>query len=42
VTKYRATAEVKFTHGTASDAPNSFNAREVIENLANVIEYPEE
>ena len=42
ITKYRATAEVKFGRGPAPDAPNTFDAREVLENLAVAIEFPEE
>lgn len=42
ITKYRATAEVKFVHGTNSDSPNNFNAHEVLKNLSETIEYPEE
>jgi len=41
ITKYRATAEVKFGRIAGSDGQNSFNAREVIENLGPTITYPE-
>jgi len=43
ITKYRATAEVKFGKGMKpSTQANAFNAREVLENLSGVIEFPEE
>ncbi len=42
ITKYRATAEVKFSRGAAPDAANSFDAREVLENLSNTITLPED
>jgi len=43
VTKYRATAEVKFGRGTKpSNKDNAFNAKEVLENLSASITYPEE
>jgi len=43
VTKYRATAEVKFGRGAKpSDKDNAFNAKEVLENLAGTITYPEQ
>ena len=41
ITKYRATAEVKFGRIAGSDGEHSFNAREVIENLGPSITYPE-
>ena len=41
ITKYRATAEVKFGRGPAPDTANSFDAREVIENLSDTIELPD-
>ncbi len=43
ITKYRATAEVKFRRGIGSSADEgkTFNAREVIENLGPTIVYPE-
>ena len=41
ITKYRATAEVKFGRGSAPENPNSFDAREVLENLSNTIEFPD-
>ena len=43
ITKYRATAEVKFGRGSKpSTQENAFNAREVIENLGPSISYPEQ
>lgn len=42
ITKYRAIAEVKFGHNTYSEDPQTFNAREVLENLSSTITYPEE
>ncbi len=42
ITKYRATAEVKFTKGSTPNQDNAFNAREVLENLSAVIAFPEE
>lgn len=42
VTKYRASAGVKFGRGAKPDADNAFTAREVLENLAPTIIYPEE
>lgn len=43
VTKYRATAEVKFGRGTKPfGKDNAFNAREVLENLGPSITFPEE
>lgn len=43
ITKYRATAEVKFGRGSKpSNKDNAFNAREVIENLGSTISYPEQ
>jgi len=43
ITKYRATAEVKFGKGTKpSSKDNAFNAREVLQNLSASIEFPEE
>ncbi len=41
ITKYRATAEVKFGKGAKPNQDNAFNAREVLENLSGVIEFPE-
>lgn len=41
ITKYRATAEVKFGRGSGPDDVNSFNAKEVLENLSSAITYPE-
>lgn len=41
ITKYRATAEVKFGKGTKPNQDNAFNAREVLENLSGIIEFPE-
>lgn len=43
VTKYRATAEVKFGRGSKpTEKDNAFNAKEVLENLAPTITYPEQ
>ncbi len=42
VTKYRATAEVRLGRGAKPDADNTFNAKEVLTNLAPIIVYPEE
>ena len=46
ITKYRASAEVKFGRfaqpGSDGTSKNTFNAREVIENLGPIITYPEE
>jgi hypothetical protein len=42
ITRYRATAEVKFGKGQKpADADNAFNAQEVLENLGKEIVYPE-
>jgi len=41
-TKYRATAEVRFSQATAAGDGRSFNAREVLQNLGPSIIYPEE
>lgn len=41
ITKYRATAEVKFGRGAEPDNLNSFNTNEVLENLSSAITYPE-
>lgn len=43
VTKYRATAEVKFGRGLKpTNKDNAFNAKEVLQNLAPTITYPEQ
>lgn len=42
ITKYRATAEVKFGRNTATTDSKTFNAREVLQNLSSTIEFPEE
>ena len=42
ITKYRATAEVKFGHNTTSDDPRTFNAKEVLQHLSSTITYPED
>lgn len=42
ITKYRATAEVKFGQGTYSEDERTFNAQEVLNNLSDVIVLPEE
>ena len=41
ITKYRATAEVKFDRNISSEDERTYNAREVLENLASTITYPE-
>lgn len=41
ITKYRASAEVKFARGVKPDDVNSFNAKEVLQNLSSAITYPE-
>ena len=41
ITKYRATAEVKFGRNINSEDPKTFNAKEVLENLSSTITYPE-
>lgn len=42
ITRYRASAEVKFGRGQKpKDADNAFNAQEVIDNLGGQIVYPE-
>ena len=41
ITKYRATAEVKFGHGSGPDDDITFVAREVLQNLGPTIVYPE-
>jgi hypothetical protein len=40
VTKYRATAEVKFGRGAAGSDARTFNAREVLQNLSGTLERP--
>lgn len=42
ITKYRATAEVKFGRGTGVKNAQTFNAQEVLKNLSSVITFPEE
>ncbi len=42
ITKYRATAEVKFGRGLSSDDARTFNAREVIQNLGPTITLPDD
>lgn len=42
ITKYRATAEVKFGRATGIDNPQTFNAREVLKNLSGTITFPED
>jgi hypothetical protein len=43
ITKYRTTAEVLFGKGSKPmNKDNAFNAREVLQNLSGVIEFPEE
>lgn len=41
ITKYRASAEVKFARGAQPDDINSFNAKEVLSNLSSAITFPE-
>ena len=41
ITKYRATAEVKFGRGFGADDARTFNAREVLQNLGSAISFPE-
>lgn len=42
ISKYRASAEVKFGRFQSTEADNSFSAREVLENLGPTIVLPEE
>ena len=42
ITKYRATAEVKFGRDIGSEDERTFNAREVLDNLSPAITFPEE
>lgn len=42
ITKYRATAEVKFGRGGLADGAQTFNAREVLQNLGSAITFPED
>lgn len=42
ITKYRATAEVKFGQGRKPGVDNAYNAREVLQNLGPSILFPEE
>lgn len=42
ITKYRATAEVKFGRGSGSNEARTFNAREVLQNLGSAITFPED
>lgn len=42
ITKYRATAEVKFGRDINSEDERTFNAQEVLDNLSPTIELPEE
>ena len=41
ITKYRASAEVKFGRGLTPDEDRSFDAKEVLQNLGPTIVYPE-
>lgn len=41
ITKYRATAEVKFGKGLTPEADNAFDVSEVLANLSSTITYPE-
>ena len=40
ITKYRATAEVKFGRGFAAKDARTFNAQEVLQNLGSTITFP--
>lgn len=42
ITKYRATAEVKFGGYQSSENASTFNAREVLQNLESSISFPEQ
>ena len=42
ITKYRASAEVKFGRGGVPETDNAFNAREILENLGPSIVFPED
>ena len=42
ITKYRATAEVKFGRNLNANDPRTFNAKEVLQNLGPSITFPEE
>ena len=42
ITKYRATAEVKFGRSGAENEAQTFNAREVLQNLGSAITFPED
>ena len=42
ITRYRASAEVKFGRGGAPESDNAFSAREVLDNLGPTIVYPDE
>ena len=42
ITKYRATAEVKFGRSSGSNDARTFNAREVLQNLGSAITFPED
>lgn len=42
ITKYRASAEVKFGKGARPDSDNAFNASEVLSNLGPSIVFPED
>lgn len=42
ITKYRATAEVKFGRNISGNDPRTFNAKEVLQNLGSSITFPEE
>ena len=41
ITKYRASAEVKFGRGGGAENVNTFNAKEVLQNLSSAITFPE-
>ena len=42
ITKYRATAEVKFGRSLSSNDASTFNAREVLQNLGSAITFPKD
>jgi len=42
ITKYRATSEVRFGKGPTPNLDNAFDAREVLRNLSEVIDFPQE
>ena len=42
ITKYRATAEVKFGRSLSANDASTFNAREVLQNLGSAITFPKD